>query len=678
MDKETTDDTHARLLEVLARHWGFSSFRPLQREAMEAALRGRDTLVVMPTGGGKSLCYQAPAVVHESLTVVVSPLISLMKDQVDGLITCGVPAAQINSSQTGVERRDVEHALADGKLRLLFVSPERLAAPGFRQLLGQAGVAAFAIDEAHCISHWGHDFRPEYRQLRELRRLFPDAALHAYTATATERVRQDIARQLDLRDPLELVGNFDRPNLTYRIVPRHDEVAQAEEVIRRHKGEAGIIYCIRRRDVDALADTLRRRGHRVAPYHAGLSPEMRRSAQNAFSREECDIIVATVAFGMGIDRSNVRFVLHTGMPKSIEHYQQETGRAGRDGLEAECAMLYSASDAAAWTSILSSGAEDRAAEHLRAALESVGHMQRYSASLVCRHKALVEHFGQRYGSDRCGACDVCLDGHETVPGSLVIAQKILSCVARVGEAFGVGYIVSVLRGVNGEKIRARRHDALSTYGLLAAFSKEELSDWIAQLVAQGFLAREGGQYPVLRLTATSRSLLRGTCDVRLVRAAAREGGDMALRDASWSGVDPALFRRPSGMAQARSGRQWRSAIRHPRRRDAAPPRDREAVLTRSDAVDLRDRRDAPCHARPGAACRHPRVLRQVRCHAGHIVTTPSTVETAEDCDARSQSGVRSFPSRRVDREDRHRHRTGPKHHRRLPRRLHRQRASRHD
>jgi ATP-dependent DNA helicase RecQ len=532
---QTIDEkANARLLEVLARHWGFDSFRPLQREAMEAALQRQDTLVVMPTGGGKSLCYQAPAIVTESLTVVVSPLISLMKDQVDGLAACGVPAAQLNSSQSGVEQRRVERALTDGALRLLFVSPERLAMPNFRQLLGRTGVTAFAIDEAHCISQWGHDFRPEYRQLRDLRQLFPDASLHAFTATATERVRRDIVEQLDLRHPLELVGSFDRPNLTYRIVPRRDEVAQAEEVIRRHRGEAGIIYCIRRRDVDALAATLDRRGYRVAPYHAGLSPDERRSAQDRFSNEECDIVVATVAFGMGIDRSNVRFVLHTGMPKSIEHYQQETGRAGRDSLEADCTMLYAPSDAAAWNAILSRSGD-------RTAFESVERMQQYATAFVCRHKALVEHFGQTYENDRCGACDVCLDTHETVPDSLVIAQKILSCVARAGEAFGAGHIVSILRGANSEKILARRHDTLSTFGILNNYSKEELTGWIAQLVSQGFLRKEGLEYPVLRLTAASRPLFRGACEVRLIRPGAGEGDAWPGRDLSWIGVDRPLF-----------------------------------------------------------------------------------------------------------------------------------------
>ena len=528
------DVMNARLIEVLARHWGFGSFRPLQAEAMEAALAGRDTLVVMPTGGGKSLCYQAPAIVNGSLTVVVSPLISLMKDQVDGLVACGVAAAQLNSAQSSVEQRDVERALNEHKLRLLFVSPERLAMTNFRQLLSRAGVTAFAIDEAHCISQWGHDFRPEYRQLRDLRRLFPDASLHAFTATATERVRRDIAEQLGLRNHVELVGSFDRPNLTYSIIPRRDEVAEVEEVLRRHRREAGIIYCIRRRDVDTLAAILERRGHRVAAYHAGLSPDQRRSAQESFSKEECDIIVATVAFGMGIDRSNVRFVLHTGMPKSVEHYQQETGRAGRDGLEAECAMLYAPKDAAAWNAILAGTADTTA-------IENVDRMHQYATSLICRHKSLVEYFGQAYDNANCGACDVCLEAHETVPDSLVIAQKIVSCVVRAGETFGIAHIVAILRGSSNEKIHERRHDTLSTYGILGNHSKEELSGWIAQLITQGFLRREGTQYPVLRLTPTSRAMLRGAAEVRLVRAAAREGDDVAGCDLSWTGVDHALF-----------------------------------------------------------------------------------------------------------------------------------------
>src|SRR5579884_1228495 len=296
----------ADLRSVIVRHWGYDTFRPLQEPAMRAVLDGRDSLVVLPTGGGKSLCYQAPAILRGGTTVVISPLYSLMKDQVDSLRACGVAAASIDSSLSAGERFAYEMDVRQGEVRLLFMSPERLVQTDFYRILQQIGVHTFAIDEAHCISHWGHDFRPEYRQLSRLREFFPNAAVHAYTATATERVRQDIIAQLALTDPVVLVGNFDRPNLTYRVLPRHDVVRQTLEVIERHEGEAGIIYCLRRRDVDELAAALQKKGIRALAYHAGMSSEERQRVQEAFASEECDIVVATVAFGMGIDRSNVR------------------------------------------------------------------------------------------------------------------------------------------------------------------------------------------------------------------------------------------------------------------------------------------------------------------------------------------------------------------------------------
>jgi ATP-dependent DNA helicase RecQ len=472
---------------------------------MNAALAGRDSLVVMPTGGGKSLCFQAPALIKESVTVVVSPLISLMKDQVDTLIACGAPAAMMNSSQEPHEQRATERALLDGKIKLLFVSPERLALPNFLALLQRANAKTFAIDEAHCISHWGHDFRPEYRQLSELRSHFPDASVHAYTATATPKVRRDIAEQLALRDPLLLVGDFDRPNLVYRILPKRDELPQIVEVLERHRGESGIIYCIRRKDVDALAEQLVKRGWNARAYHAGMTSDERRAAQEAFAKEQCDVVVATVAFGMGIDRSNVRFVLHTAMPKSIEHYQQETGRAGRDGLEAECVLLYSAADAMTWRSMLSGEQESI---HLN-------DLDRYLSGTKCRHRALVEYFGQTYTSDSCGACDLCLGETEDVDGGTVVAQKILSCVFRLQQSWGVGHLISVLRGENTEKVRERRHDSLSTFAILKGCSRNELRDLIWQLIGQGFLEQSGDDFPVLRLTQESRAVLRGEAEVRL-------------------------------------------------------------------------------------------------------------------------------------------------------------------
>jgi ATP-dependent DNA helicase RecQ len=505
------------LLDVISKHWGYSTFRPLQEEAMNASLAGRDSLVVMPTGGGKSLCFQVPALLKDDITVVVSPLISLMKDQVDGLRECGVAAAQMNSSQPSSEHRDIERQLIAGKLKLLFVSPERLAMPTFRQLLQRAGAKTFAIDEAHCISHWGHDFRPEYRHLRELRKIFPDASIHAYTATATGQVRRDIAEQLALRDPLLLVGDFDRPNLVYRVLPRRDEVKQVVEVLDRHKDEAGIIYCIRRRDVDSLAEELQKRGVKAVAYHAGMTQDQRRNAQEQFATEKVDVVVATVAFGMGIDRSNVRYVVHLAMPKSIEHYQQETGRAGRDGLEAECVLLYSGGDVVLWKSMLERGSDEVEADpaYVQAAMRHTNDMDRYCSGTVCRHKQLVEYFGQKYTTENCGACDLCLGDTEDVPDALVVAQKILSCVYRVGQAFGVAHVISVLRGEDTEKVRDRGHQRLTTYAILKGHPRNEIRDWIYQLVSQGYLLQTDDQYPVLHLTEAAREVMRGTAEVRL-------------------------------------------------------------------------------------------------------------------------------------------------------------------
>ena len=330
------------LEDALARYWGYSSFRPLQREAMEAVLERRDSLVVLPTGGGKSLCFQAPALVRPGLAVVISPLISLMKDQVDTLVGNGVPAALYNSSVTQSEKAAVVAGLREGRYRLLYVSPERLVGEGsesFLALLASCGVSFVAVDEAHCISQWGHDFRPEYRQLARLRQRLPLISVHAYTATATARVRLDIATQLGLVDPIELVGSFDRPNLVYRVLPRAALKRQLLDTLSRHRREAGIIYCTSRREVDALAAWVTAEGVPALPYHAGLSEAERARNQDAFTAERIDVIVATVAFGMGIDRSNVRFVVHAGAPRSVEHYQQESGRAGRDGLEAECLLI---------------------------------------------------------------------------------------------------------------------------------------------------------------------------------------------------------------------------------------------------------------------------------------------------------------------------------------------------
>jgi ATP-dependent DNA helicase RecQ len=535
------------LRAVIARHWGFRELRPLQEQAMRAVLDGRDSLVAMPTGGGKSLCYQAPAVYRGGTTVVVSPLIALMKDQVDALRACGVAATQLDSSLSGAERSAYEMDLRQGELRLLFLSPERLVSTDIYRILQQIDVRTFAIDEAHCISHWGHDFRPEYRQLNRLRDFFPDAAIHAYTATATEQVRQDIIAQLGMRDPAVLVGNFDRPNLTYRVLARHDMLRQVLDVLDRHRGEAGIIYCPRRRDVDDLAAALKEKKFSVLPYHAGMTSEQRHEAQEAFRSERVDVIVATVAFGMGIDRSNVRFVLHTAIPKSLEHYQQETGRAGRDGLEAECVLLHSGGDFLQWKWVLEKSAQEPGVDpaFLPGALRHLQDMDRYSRGAVCRHKALAEYFGQTYPAATCNACDLCLGDTEEVAGAAVIAQKVLSCVARVKERFGVGHVVAVLRGQNTDNVRKRQHDQLTTFGLLKEHSQADVRDWVYQLLGQGVLVQAGEEYPVLQLNPASWEVLRGQRTVRLVQPVRRKKGEAPKKSqadaTSWEGVDRDLF-----------------------------------------------------------------------------------------------------------------------------------------
>jgi ATP-dependent DNA helicase RecQ len=547
----------SQLHDAVARYWGYTSFRPLQREAMDAVLAGRDSIVVLPTGGGKSLCFQAPAVVHQSLAVVVSPLISLMKDQVDTLVGNGVPAGLYNSSLTAGEKATVIAGLKQGRYRLLYVSPERLVGEGgdsFLSLLSSctlSPVSFVAIDEAHCISQWGHDFRPEYRQLGRLRQLLPGVALHAYTATATERVRRDIAAQLALRDPVEFVGSFDRPNLVYRVLPRATLKKQLLEVLERHRREAGIIYCTSRREVDALAAWLSSVSGlriRALPYHAGLSDTERSRNQDAFLSERADVIVATVAFGMGIDRSDVRYVVHAGAPRSLEHYQQESGRAGRDGLEAECVLIYSAADFMRWRVML-----ERNGEFTDAARTLMRGMERYATGVGCRHRQLSEYFGDRYqsaGADGCAACDYCLDELEAASSPVVLARQILSCVARVGQRFGATHVAGVLRGHASDAVLARGHEKLSTFGLLPNASVTEVRGYIEQLAGLGLLQQTGDEYPVLALTPSGLTLLRDETSfpglaLARQRPPRKDKGHAQSRveAESWQDVDRDLFER---------------------------------------------------------------------------------------------------------------------------------------
>ena len=515
---------------------------------MDAILEQRDSLLVLPTGGGKSLCFQAPALVRDGLAIVVSPLIALMKDQVDTLVGNGVPAACYHSALAPDEKARVASGLRDGAFRLLYVAPERLVGEGrdgFASLVGRQPVSFVAVDEAHCISQWGHDFRPEYRQLPTLRERWPSVSFHAFTATATTRVRRDILSQLGLKSPIELVGSFDRPNLLYRVIARSALKKQIQDVMARHRGEAGIIYCQSRRDVDNLAEWLSDTGVRAVPYHAGLDDDTRHRNQDAFLNEEVDVVVATVAFGMGIDRSDVRFVIHAGAPQSLEHYQQESGRAGRDGLEAECVLIYSGADFLKWRMILEQNGE--LSEERRALMRDI---ERYAASVGCRHKRLVGYFGETYTKADCGSCDYCLGELERVTDAVTVARKILSTVARVGQRFGAAHVTNVLRGSDNEQVTSRGHQSLSVFGLMPDATIDEVRGYIDQLVAGGLLRQTDDGYPVLKLTADGAALMKDpgvVPDFALVRQRKPERDRVPRRSRteaeSWDGVDRALFDR---------------------------------------------------------------------------------------------------------------------------------------
>lgn len=535
---ETSGAKDPRVLETLKRYWGYDSLRPLQHEAIDAAIARQDSLLVLPTGGGKSLCYQLPAAISNGLTIVVSPLISLMKDQVDGLQLNGYPTGCLHSGMTADEASTLRSQVTAGEVRLLYVAPERLLQSGFLSWLARIADAgqleAFAIDEAHCISQWGHDFRPEYRRLAELRDVFPDVPFHAFTATATPRVREDIVAQLRLKNARVLVGTFDRPNLTYRISQRSELVTQVARVLRKHDDQGCIVYCISRKDTESLATDLTSLKIKAAAYHAGLDPRKRAKVQDDFINERVNVVVATVAFGMGIDRSDVRCVIHAAMPKTVEHYQQETGRAGRDGLPSECVLFTSPADGLRWRKLMErSAAESSAdaesiAEGLRIQHELLQEMQNLASSATCRHRALTEYFGQQYQvppnvpGPGCGACDVCLGNMVVVPGSTTIAQKILSCVYRMGQNSGASMVADVLRGSRAAKVLDRGFDKLSTFGLLASIPKEILSTYMQQLVQQRLLAVAPGEFPVLLLTNTSREVLTGKQEVTLYQPRGEE------------------------------------------------------------------------------------------------------------------------------------------------------------
>src|SRR5213082_3488765 len=493
-------------LLALKKYFGYDAFRPLQQEIIDDALANRDVFALLPTGGGKSLCFQLPALLRDGVTIVVSPLIALMKDQVDALRTSGIAATFLNSTLAGNEARERLRGLDRNQFRLLYVAPERLMMENFLERALNWNIAQIAIDEAHCISEWGHDFRPEYRELKKLRTHFPDVPIMALTATATERVRDDIIKQLKLRDPCCYFASFNRPNLTYRVVAKSSAYQQVLEFIRARPNESGIVYCASRKSTDALAEKLTKDGIKALPYHAGMEPRERTRNQEAFLRDDARVITATIAFGMGINKPNVRFVVHHNLPKNIESYYQETGRAGRDGLPSECVLLFSASDVVKQRRFI----EEKSEREQRIAQEQLRDMIHYAETRDCRRTTLLKYFGEEFPAP-CNGCDNCLEPRETFDGT-VPAQKFLSCIHRVrqksGFSFGLNHIVDVLSGADTEPIRQRGHNQLSTYGIGQDLKRGAWQAIGRELLRLGFVTAAPGRFATLELTSAGWAALR--------------------------------------------------------------------------------------------------------------------------------------------------------------------------
>ncbi len=505
------------LLATLKKTFGYGGFRPLQREIIEASLAGRDVFALLPTGGGKSLCFQLPALHREGLTLVVSPLIALMKDQVDQLEAAGVSATFLNSSLGVAESKARLRGLHEGRYRLLYAAPERLMLENWKENLAAWNVQAIAIDEAHCISEWGHDFRPEYRQLSRLRELLPDVPVAALTATATERVRADIVKHLKLREPEVFVASFNRPNLFYRVAPKDQPIKQITDFVRRRPLDGGIVYCATRATAERVAESLTTRGFPAVPYHAGLTAADRAKNQELFLRDEVRIVCATIAFGMGINKPNVRWVIHHDLPKNIEGYYQETGRAGRDGLPSDCLLLFTAGDAAKQNHFID---EISNAHEQRLARKQLRLMIHYAECPTCRRRELLEYFGEHFPAPNCEACDNCIEPRESY-NATTQAQKLLSCVYRVRQSgrFGVGlnHLIEILTGAETEKIRRWRHDQLSTYGIGRDLSRPEWSAIGRELLRLGFLVQESGEYPTIALSEDGLEALRSRRVIHLTK-----------------------------------------------------------------------------------------------------------------------------------------------------------------
>ncbi|MCD8140269.1 MAG: DNA helicase RecQ [Planctomycetaceae bacterium] len=532
--------TSSTLHQALSDIFGFSQFRPHQEEIVSALMAGQDVFAVMPTGGGKSLCYQLPACLKKGVAVIVSPLISLMKDQVDAANANGIGAASLNSSLGEKEKREIYSAVRSGDVRLLCISPERFNAPGFTDYLKTLDLSFFAVDEAHCISEWGHDFRPDYLSLAAMTRDFPGIPVAAFTATATPRVADDILRRLGLRNPHLTRASFNRPNLFYRVRLKEQVDKQIADFIRERPDEAGIVYRTTRKSVEATAAALRRLGVNAMAYHAGLTDLERKTSQEAFRHDRCQVVVATIAFGMGIDKPNVRYVIHGDLPKNLEGYYQETGRAGRDGEPAQCLLLHSGGDMAQLIHFTQAIEDPTARE---AASEQLRQMAAFARSDQCRRAAILRYFGEEYPDDNCGGCDVCL-GEVEREDATVAAQKALSAMVRTGERFGAAYVADILVGADTEKIRANGHDALPTYGVGKDRDKNYWKRVVEALVAKGLAVVDDSRYPTPRVGERGWKVLRGEEPFEILKMAdrpsrpARRGRD---RDAGDIAYDRDLF-----------------------------------------------------------------------------------------------------------------------------------------
>ncbi len=496
--------------EVLRRYFGYSEFRQLQQDIILDVLKGNNVLVLMPTGGGKSLCYQYPSLIFKGLTIVVSPLISLMKNQVDSLRSNGIPAEYINSSLSYEEIIKIKSSLLQNRIRLLYIAPERLTIPTFLSFLKRLKISLFAIDEAHCISEWGHDFRPEYRQLKIIGTSFPDVPIIALTATATTKVREDIINQLELKDCKKYVASFNRENLVYYVRPKKDAFRQIVEFLKTKPRESGIIYCYSRKNVESLTENLKAAGFRALPYHAGLSASVRSTNQDKFIKDDVEILVATIAFGMGIDKPNIRFVIHHDLPKNLEAYYQETGRAGRDGLRSECVLFYSFGDRQKIEYFINQMTNDKERQIAHSKLMDIIN---FCETTVCRRKLLLGYFGEDFKEKKCSGCDNCLMPKDEMEATGEILT-ILSCVEELGEMFGINYCIDVLIGSKSGRIQHNGHTSLKSYGSGKNLPKKTWIGFIRELLSRDYLNLEG-EYPVLKLCQKSRDILSGVTDEKI-------------------------------------------------------------------------------------------------------------------------------------------------------------------